>query len=666
MNPVLYINLEKGWITDPERGLMGKEGRAAQPAKASGGKTLAGVKSPAAGGGGGAEAATTADPKRQLKPGVEYEYSKEAKGEGWEATSGGGFRRPVGSGGGKNKKVEESGAETGAQDKEQKAAGTEGTSDPFSPDPKDFEQDGPEEHYGHIKTHGAAEGTDPKLTDMHRKMVQEKTKDFTSDDHQALGDSLVNNEMPDEGAKHQAVAASMGAKAQQTAPEPETPEEGAARLKAKAGKVKDAQAAEQQDKKVTSAEDKHVKSKEKHAASTKAHEESTKAHEESITSHAASKSETEKAKGAVGKAEEARNKAAGTVQATAAKLQSTEEAAKSGQEKAADKGIERASKQRQKHSNKAGSTGMNQKKAAKTHAAAEKEVGKHETTVNKHARDNLRLQDKKQSHKDAAPQHGDFQDTDKYNVAKAKHALKGKAIQAKISENKAASGKAKQNLAEAKGKVKGAKKNLSAADKTHKGAMKDFEGSKKDHDKQVKARQGMKSKDTPAVTKQREAAKAAANTLKEADKAHGDATKSHEKATKAEAGSKKKVEGAKAKADKAKDASGKAEEAVGAAEEGVGAAKDESATKAKEAQQKAVDKEEAGKAKTKGPGVLEGVRSGFHSGRAAGAAIGAAAARQEGGGAIASSVINYGTSGAVKMGHYLLNPQKAGHIGGTR
>ena len=156
------------------------------------------------------------------------------------------------------------------------------------------------------------------------------------------------------------------------------------------------------------------------------------------------------------------------------------------------------------------------------------------------------------------------------------------------------------------------------------------------------------------MIKAREKAKAATEELKKHEAAKAKAEKEHGAATKAVASTKDKHEAAKTKASEA-------EKAVGKAAENVEATKKTEDLKRQARQDKKAQQEEAKKTKDagKGPGVLSGIKAGFHSGRAAGAAIGAAAARPEGAGGVASSVLNYGTSGAVTMGHFLLNPKAA-------
>lgn len=654
MTVKLYIDLKKGWITDPRHGWEG--GAQGGGAAGSGAPKPLDVK-------GDGAVTTTADPKRKLNPGVEYEYQGSKggaapAGEGWEKTSGSGYRRPKGMGGGKESKVDTE-AETRQGDTKQaetkQAVTKQNTTDPFSPNPEDFKSDGPMEHYQHMETHAAAEGTDPKLTDMHRQLVEEKTQDFTHEDHRSLGEALGNEGMTDAAAKHTAVADSMAASAQQTAPEPETPEEGAARLKEKADGVKDAKVQEASNKKVKGAQDKHAKAQDTH----KKHQTEAKEHR---NAHVKAFTDTLNANAAVSKADEKRKKAAEVVTASAAKLKESESAAMSDHEKKADKAIGVAHKQHEKASAKAGSAAAAQVKATKRHKNVEAVVEKHTADINKHARERLKLQDKMQAHKDATPQHGDFEDTDKYNAAKSKHSLKGKALQAKLSENGSASSKSKQDLKEAKGKHQKTKKILAEADKAHKGAVKDAENAKKGHDGLVEGRKSLKAKDTPAVTKQREAHKAAEATAQDAEKGHASAVKDHEKAVKAEASAKK-------KADSSEERALKAEEAVGTAEEGVTTATKDAEAKQADQEKKAKDKEdaaaakgskgsgkEAGKAGGKEAGWLSGASSGFHAGRAMGESVGSAAASESGSG-VASAAINYSTSGAVKAGHYILHPK---------
>ncbi len=485
--------------------------------------------------GGAAEAGlpATPDPQRKLNVGVEYEYESSGTqpgGEGWERTSGEGWRRPIGSGGGKAKKVDTTGGETPKEQEEQAAAGTQGTTDPFSPNPEDFESDGPMEHYQHIQTHSAQEGTDPKLTQMHRELINEKTEDFTAEDHTALASQLGNEGMEDEAGKHNAVAQSMQANAQQTEePEP-TPEQAAAADQEKKDQEKDDKTQATSDKKVAKAEEKQVKA-------TEAHKEATAASDE------------------------------------------------------AEKGVKQTAEEVNTTQKVAGKAADELTVAEKANHEAEESVEEHKTDINKLARENLALQDRLRNHKDNTPQHSDYEDTDKYNAAKSKHNLVGKAIQAKVSQNKSDVGKHKQELTEAKGAQQKTKKTLSVASK--------------------------------------------------ADK---DASRAYEKAEKNEATAQKKVETTATKAEKAATA-------VDDSTVGVEDAKTESAAKAQESEEKAVEKKKAAQ-----PGLLAGAARGFHSGRAAGEAVGSAAASEQPG-SVVSSTINYGTSGAVRAGHYLLHPK---------
>ena len=175
--------------------------------KALTGNTDTGVSSAAPKTGENTTSSKVVDPKRKLTTGVDYEYASSGPkppGNGWEQTSGKGWRRPVGSGGGRqpaSQKETQSTASSSGGAKEGKG--------PFSPDPESFKNDTPEDHYNHIKFLESNEGADPKLLQMHRQLIDEKTKDFSAEDHANLASKLRAEGQDTQANKHDTAAQSI-------------------------------------------------------------------------------------------------------------------------------------------------------------------------------------------------------------------------------------------------------------------------------------------------------------------------------------------------------------------------------------------------------------------------------------------------------------------------
>jgi len=153
-------------------------------------------------------------------PGVEYDYEPAGEkpgGEGWEQTKSGGWRRPKGMGGGAKgaaqpevaagkKKAPETDPtkrpSARAKQPAQKVPTATSLGNVFSKDPKDFKDHGPLEHY---QTQ-AQVTSDPKLSQMHKEAIKDKTKGWTAEQHRELSSKLNEAGLGEHATSHASLA----------------------------------------------------------------------------------------------------------------------------------------------------------------------------------------------------------------------------------------------------------------------------------------------------------------------------------------------------------------------------------------------------------------------------------------------------------------------------